>query len=234
MNDSRNKILLFALGITIGVMAGGAFVYINSVKSGEKNVPDNFIEEVADRVYKLISKEKPEEKGSVTGKWYSKNDSLNSAKFTSDSLSELSHVENLSDSLTSDSTGKLAGHSDEIVVKKDELISVVAVDYIKLEQKASNPNDSLMESLAGIKQTKNSTSFSVEFWQSPINYKGYKATKNKIVLYGLPVGTDLKVYELNDEIYLKHDASLFHIQYTANYKSLEKADASIVALINKK
>ncbi len=44
--------------------------------------------------------------------------------------------------------------------------------------------------------------YKVEFWQSPINFKGYKFIGNTIQLYGLDV-KNIKLYDVNNTVYIK-------------------------------
>ena len=51
--------------------------------------------------------------------------------------------------------------------------------------------------------------FIVEFWRSPINYKGYKIGKNKIVLYGIDEPDWVKLYDLEGNIYMEYGQNFF-------------------------
>lgn len=51
---------------------------------------------------------------------------------------------------------------------------------------SSSGTDSLLTSLTGVKPAEGFREYILEFWQNPLNYKGYKIIRDKIVLYGLP------------------------------------------------
>jgi hypothetical protein len=101
---------------------------------------------------------------------------------------------------------------------------------IKNEETAS-ASDSLLEKVSGIKNNKKTTtSFTVEFWQSPINYKGYKMTKNKVVLFGMNPDDNISFFHMEDEIYMKNNQNYFRLNFTDDFKQFEKiTDASIIA-----
>ena len=85
--------------------------------------------------------------------------------------------------------------------------------------------------ISGIKNTKKSSStIRVEFWQSPINYKGYKMTKNKVVLFGINAGDVIKLFLLEDNIFIKHNQNYYKLYFTDDFKQFEKVtDLSIIA-----
>jgi hypothetical protein len=56
-------------------------------------------------------------------------------------------------------------------------------------------------------KTTRSRLFNIEFWTSPLHYKGYKMGKYKLVLYGINATDDIKIYRLDDVVYLKNNAA---------------------------
>ncbi len=123
--------------------------------------------------------------------------------------------------------------ADNFIVKKDELLDSKNFEVINLQQNENaNPSDSILEKVSGIKDTKKNilASFKVEFWQSPINYKGFKMTKNKIVLFGINPEDNLKLFHLNDDIFMKHNQNYYKLYFTDDFKQFEKVtDTSIIA-----
>lgn len=51
---------------------------------------------------------------------------------------------------------------------------------------SASGTDSLLAALTGVKPAEAFREYILEFWQNPLNYKGYKIIRDKIVLYGLP------------------------------------------------
>ena len=58
-------------------------------------------------------------------------------------------------------------------------------------------------------------------WQSPLNYKGYKMSKYKIALYGIVNIEGLKIYTLDDVIYLRNGSMVYKLEFSSEYKSYE-------------
>ncbi|MBK7817224.1 MAG: hypothetical protein IPJ60_06380 [Sphingobacteriaceae bacterium] len=91
-----------------------------------------------------------------------------------------------------------------INVVVDQLLSSKLIKIINLTN--SNNNDTLAQNVSGVNSIQ-SDSYVMEFWKTPLNSKGYRFQKNKIMLYGindhndllyisLKVGTSLRVLKL--------------------------------------
>jgi hypothetical protein len=73
----------------------------------------------------------------------------------------------------------------------------------------------------------------VELWKSPINYKGYQASKNKIIIYGFSEMQDIKLFSNKNNLLLKHNENVYYIDYNNDFNSYEKVtDAVILSQIN--
>ena len=63
----------------------------------------------------------------------------------------------------------------------------------------------------------------MEFWKSPINYKGYKMANRKILLYGLiPTTENISLHESNDSIFLNYNNDKFFLKNTFEFKPYTK------------
>jgi hypothetical protein len=60
-------------------------------------------------------------------------------------------------------------------------------------------------------------SIKVEFWQSPINFKGYKYFRNKLYLYGLKPNEEISIFTYNEKLYLKTQKGVFIILEQNSY-----------------
>ncbi len=115
--------------------------------------------------------------------------------------------------------------SSDIVVRKDELLSTKTLEVNNLSPVAkASAKDSLLQKVSGMKDDKNSASqfFNIEFWKSPLNYKGYKMSKYKIVLYGIAYAEGLKVYRLDDVVYLKQSSFFYRLDYGSDFRQYER------------
>jgi hypothetical protein len=111
-----------------------------------------------------------------------------------------------------------------IVVKKDELLLVKMVNFINLDSKNEDFNakkDSAISALAGIKEPFNTNNLMVEFWKSPINYRGYKMNRNKLVLFGMQSSDIIKVFKLNENLYFKNGEKVYRVEKITDFKPYE-------------
>ena len=110
------------------------------------------------------------------------------------------------------------GTPDGMVIKKDEMlgqkifaVKPVADDVSDTAKKAS------------------SISLLVEFWKSPLNYHGYKYSKNKMVLFGIESGDVEGIYHTDNFTYIKAANSVYRIELTNDFHSFERiSDPSII------
>ncbi|MFZ4400058.1 MAG: hypothetical protein ACOYO1_08500 [Bacteroidales bacterium] len=111
--------------------------------------------------------------------------------------------------------------SEDIVIAKDELLFT---RIIKIEGLNSNNSkkDALLDSLLINEKTKKLpfNFVKVEFWRSPINYKGYKFNNNKLVLFGIYMYEDASLENRNNKIYLNYANTFYLIEKTDDFQPL--------------
>lgn len=131
---------------------------------------------------------------------------------------------------------QIQNKEEEIIVKKDELIVVKTIDIMLIDEEKNNnakkDRDSLLAEVSGVSPSLDKLNIQVEYWQSPLNYKGYKMSKNKIVVYGLNQEDFLKLVRYKNEMYLQNPSGLYKLEYTSDFRSFEKASSA--AIQNKK
>jgi hypothetical protein len=124
---------------------------------------------------------------------------------------------------------------DEIIVRKDEMMDAKTIDVTLVgSADIKTAKDSLLEKESGIRDESKSpvTAYQVEFWQSPVNYKGYKMLKNKIVLFGVGLSDNLKLYKIEDALYLKQQQNVYRLAFTSDFHQFESVkDANVLAKI---
>ena len=226
MSGFREKAQVFIIGLAIGLLVAGAFFilklddYIREL-SIYKNVTQTFSsdEKTPEPIEKSASLETGKKNGTKKIKEEKADDTENKEESTSGR-------DTLKSAVVKDSVnpGFVAG--DDIVVRKDELLSTKTLEVFNLSATANKATakDSLLLKVSGIKDDKNSEKqmFNVEFWSSPLNYKGYKLGKYKMVLYGIASADGLKIYKLDDELYLKYQSLVYHLEYTADFRQYER------------
>lgn len=210
MRFSR-KIPTFVFGLSIGLLVGvGFFVFkINDLFNKMKDSAKSQIT-VVEQPVKTEDKE-DEEKRKNKERF-----KINLGKNEKVNYSEV-------DSLIRDNT--------DINVATEELQSVKSVKIIHINP-AENENDSLAAEIAGVKE-KTSDLYFIEFWKTPLNSKGYRFSKNKVLLYGFLDYSSVSLYELDNSYYIKSSDQVYKLFYGADFKSLERVvDSGLLAKIN--
>lgn len=118
-----------------------------------------------------------------------------------------------------------------INVATDELLTVKNVKVIQIGDKFSG-KDSLPAKLARVEES-NSDLYFIEFWKTPLNSKGYRFSKNKIMLYGFMDFNNVLLYELDNSYYIKCSDQVYKLFYGGDFKQLERVlDTDLLARIN--
>jgi hypothetical protein len=227
--EKRNIKLVFITGLSLGLVLGGAFFFFSqntqiikypievSQKTIEKIVQRvmgdmNAKKDSLDKVNKRIVK-KIDNKNSLTG--------ADSAILNKDTSSLKMDTALLTDEL--------------IEVKKDQLLAIKNIDALNLDIINRSSKDSLLQAISGVQLDNKSfkkTTVSLEFWKSPINYRGYKFVKNKLIIFGLEPQDESLAMVISDNIYyLKTINGVLRLTFTEEFKSSEKVtNPSILSL----
>jgi hypothetical protein len=240
MSNFKEKAQVFIIGLSIGLLIAGAFFILKlddyfkelnlykkvsqtfiPVKDHQAIEEETHVEEKQKKIITKTSKKVIEETDSTEINQKEKQ------------LAEKDTTKiNKSDTLFSNT---LLTPSDDIIVKKDELLSTKTVEVYNLNPVASklSGKDSLLQKVSGIKDDKitGKQMFNVEFWQSPLNYKGYRMSKYKIILYGIGSAEGLKLYKLDDIIYLKLSSNIYKLDYAADFRQYDRITDELI--INK-
>ena len=219
MGSFKEKSQGFIIGIMVGlIVAGGFFILklddyfkeLNFYKSvtnsfSNKNEKKAEPKEIKIETHPDKKKEKPAPKVSE----------VNTDEIVAASLSETP--------LTTDSIGQVMGNED-IVVRKDELLSTKTLEVMNLDPLAKvTSKDSMLQKVSGIKDDRSFKQFlNLELWSSPLNYKGYKMNKYKLVVYGITSAEGLKLFKLDDVIYLKIASFVYRLDASVDFKPYER------------
>ena len=128
-------------------------------------------------------------------------------------------------------TVKISLTDEDIIVRRDELLESRSLELIVLDGKAkSNKSDSLFKLIDNNGNEK--TQFKIEFWKSPINYRGFKMIRNNIIAFGLETSENCKLFSYEQQYYLKHGSAVYKIYLTSDFQSFTKInDESIIKLM---
>jgi hypothetical protein len=221
MHNKPNKFIFLFIGIMIGFFLGSGIVWYKLTN----NINDLF------SLYKglLFEKNKQEIKTIVSK---SVNEEINSEKkykntYIPDSLLRNSDDEDNQisdrDSLTSAKTQAENNSSDgNIVVAKDEMIALkkYPIENLKTGIQHNKNLDSLLTDDKTPKSKKNDNSVTVEFWKSPINYKGYRYDNYKLIVFGLNDYDVTRFKHYENSLYLKCRNDYYQIEPTEKFRAL--------------
>jgi len=103
-------------------------------------------------------------------------------------------------------------HSEDHI-STEKLMKAVYIPIVYLSEEVEK--DTTIKEILGIEEVQNKTMF-VEFWESPLNFEGYKLSKKKLIVYGLSAQFDYKIY--------KDEATYFFSYQSIYYKMKETQD----------
>lgn len=107
---------------------------------------------------------------------------------------------------------------DEIVVRTNEKIGEKFVTLVNLD--GTKAIDSIRSKEAGIREEPGRI-VTVEFWRSPLNYKGYTLTRSRLVLFGL-AEENISLYRMDQSMFMKTAGGVFRLENTADFRQLER------------
>lgn len=120
---------------------------------------------------------------------------------------------------------------EDINIAQEELLSVKNIKVIDLDE--TTKRDTLTGQLAGVASADYPNLFFVEFWKTPLNSKGYRMTRNRVILYGLSDFSSITIYKVDDNFYLKNDDVVYKISSGTEFKPMELVqDSGLLARIN--
>ncbi|MFK8046328.1 MAG: hypothetical protein AB8B72_12605 [Crocinitomicaceae bacterium] len=105
---------------------------------------------------------------------------------------------------------------DSLTVKRDEKLYTETLDIKVLK---SGSVDSLQSILLDVEPV-NLSQVLVEYWESPINFKGYKLSKTKLIIYGLTPLKESMIYKYGNIFYLEVGNLFYELEETSSFKSL--------------
>ncbi len=125
--------------------------------------------------------------------------------------------------------------SSDTAIIKDETINInsdkkitskiISINY--LTPTNTSTSDSLINKLINVNPVK-PQQIIIEFWESPLNYTGYKMSKSKLIVYGLNPHFDYQLYAKNDQYFLNFEQIYYQLQETTNFKKYVSVDKSII------
>jgi hypothetical protein len=206
----KYKIPPFVFGVTIGLLIGIVF-FIFKIDDYIKKISKPSIESI-----KITEQ-------SMDGLLDQNEDTI--------SIKKLRLSAKKSPTINYSEVDQLLNDDEDLNIAKEELLSVKNIKVIDLD--ATKKQDTLVGQLAGVTTTNFPNLFFVEFWKTPLNSKGYRMTRNRVILYGLSDFSSITIYKVDDSFYLKNDEFVYKISAGTEFKSLEIVnDSELLAKIN--
>lgn len=194
MSSLKEKTQIFAIGLLIGLLVAGVFfIFKLDDYFKELNFYKHFAETFsAEKKVDAAELKKSDEKVNNKEKESVKKNRKEKVELVQTESNEVA----LSKVVISDSIHNKPEEQEEIVVKKDEMISSKTISIIMFNPIVKmSAKDSLLQKVSGISEDKNNLPFiNIEFWKSPLNYKGYKLSKYKLIVYGINSADAVTIY----------------------------------------
>ena len=114
---------------------------------------------------------------------------------------------------------------EDMNIRKDELLATKTYPIIYLNQPVQN--DTLVKEMLGIRENQ-PKEMNVQFWQSPLNYKGYKLSRNTLIVYGLSDQLTYDIYYRDGKFYLSNEGEFYRISETTAFASFQPANRSAI------
>ncbi|MCC7018082.1 MAG: hypothetical protein IT564_12880 [Rhodospirillales bacterium] len=207
MQQLRRKIPTFVFGLSIGLLIGVAF-FLFKIDSIFNSLKSSLSSDKVTVVEQKVETEEEKEK--------SKNKERFKIKVGTQAKVNYKEVDSI---INSDA-------SLNIIV--DQLLSTKIVKVINLSSDPSG--DSLAQKIAGVNPIQ-SESYVIEFWKTPLNSKGYRFQKNKVMLYGVNDHNDLLLYQLQGRYFIKSFEVVYELESSSDFVPLVKV--SDVELLSK-
>lgn len=214
--QAKTKGLFLAAGIVIGMLVAFGIVWLDL-----ERLKDQALQEIA-KILPKSKTEKPKTDTLVIVEKQLPGTNNNTGSFIPDTASAA--IDTLPP-LPTDSLG--------LLVKKDELLYTKNIKVIRLTASGQTAIDTAMAQAANIEPATIPASYLVEFWKSPINYRGYKLGRNKLVLFGIYRADDISLVSLGSALYLKNHDYYFKLEPSEDFLTLNAVtDKNLLALLN--
>jgi hypothetical protein len=232
----KNRIAIFIFGLLAGVAIGVVFdvgikAIINQVRKldlsiSRINSQQDKISQRLDSIQGKLKDNKNNTPVAIKGPFKTPIVApVNVQKHDSIARKQKEADDSLGDNI--DSTVVMEGRDSNIVVMTNQLVSVKSLPLNSLDSltkagKVNHKSDSVIAAMSNVSEEQDPRYYRIEFWQSPLNFRGYKMSKGKIVLYGINSNADMKLVKWDDEYYLMSNQVVYKVEYTDDYKPFEK------------
>lgn len=219
MGRFSQKVQVFIFGISLGLLIGCLFFIFKLDDFFSK--ASLFEKENKAKVHEELVQTNESEKAVSEKKKENKKNKTISSNSDSNLISSYSNTNN---------NEVTASDEENINVLKEELVGVKNL-YLKDYDANSgfkSISDSALTAMSGITANKKNEFFMIEFWKTPLNSKGYKMTRNRVLIYGLKEKEDLTLIKLNENYYLKNNSEVFKLNYSPDFKPMDRVNETSI------
>jgi hypothetical protein len=118
--------------------------------------------------------------------------------------------------ISSDGTGMV--YRDEMIATKSIKLTIVGDNY---QKRTTGTSDSLLTALTGAKPPEGfHPEYTLEFWRNPVNYKGYKLIRNRIILFGQPPDQPYQLLYANSQLVLSVKNTQYILRESSDFLPL--------------
>lgn len=231
----KDKIKFFSFGLTAGLTIGVVFAVAIKAVLGHFNDLNLGILKLGSKQYEISQR-----LDSIEGKISNQDKKtvvIPSIKENTKSPEQSAAVKNagvdtLKRSVDNRDTMAVAQSNDDsnsnVVVMTNELVSVANIPVTDLDStvskrsKSVGRSDSMIASMNEMTQDIYPVDYRVEFWQSPLNFKGYKMSLGKIILYGVNSNIPFRLIKWDEVYYLVSNEDAYVVNYTDDAKPFDR------------
>lgn len=88
-------------------------------------------------------------------------------------------------------------------------------------QVSETPSLSQASSVSTVEEPTSQKSLHVEFWESPVHYKGYQLNGNNLILYGINESDSLRFENHTDGVWMYHKAAVYRLTRSTELQRFE-------------
>jgi len=110
-------------------------------------------------------------------------------------------------------------------ISTEKLIKTISLTLNYLTEEVED--DTAIKDMLGIEEVKTNSVF-VEFWESPLNFEGYKLSKKKLIVYGLSPQFDYKFYKDGSDYFLSYQSIYLKMRETQDFLPFAEVSKSEV------
>lgn len=212
MRQPGGRSFAFISGFMIGILSalGVVFLLMNDLNPVAFNYKNPFAGEVDTLVDRTV-----------------KTKILKEPKKQSPSSVEVVHAVDSTRNLATDTSYTQVndgnGLETEPVIRRDELLLSKTIEATRSPQR-ENPKtktDSLIRQFSEAAAS-DPAKYKVEFWKSPVNYKGYRLIRNSLVLFGLSPDVPISLQQESELLILKYGNQTFRLSQSESFEPLPK------------